>query len=34
MVSLHKKVNLNKKAIHSKYTVDLRKHSVIDLRKK
>ena len=34
MVSLHKKVNLNKKAIYGKYTVDLRKHSVIDLRKK
>ena len=34
MVSLHKKVNLNKKAMHNKYIVDLRKHSVIDLRKK
>ena len=34
MVSLHKKVNLNKKTMRNKYTVDLRKHSVIDLRKK
>lgn len=34
MVSLHKKVNLNKKTMHDKYIVDLRKHSVIDLRKK
>lgn len=33
MVSLHKKVNLNKKAIRNKYIVDLRKHSVVDLRK-
>lgn len=34
MVNLHKKVNLDKKAMHNKYIVDLRKHSVIDLRKK
>lgn len=34
MVSLHKKVDLNKKVMRNKYIVDLRKHSVIDLRKK
>lgn len=35
MVNLHKKINLNKKAIHNNdYTVDLRKRPTIDLRKK